>query len=654
MTTSAPGPAGVAAVTTNFVDLSDAINPPPLNGPFFIAYRAASSIMYSALADGAALAVRARFPSVAPSDAFPYLGQDRTVYNGFAEPIASYSLRLQQWLDLLAYEGLPTGMMCALLGYCIPATWTALSPGTSCLVRTVDDSSNWNSYAAGANPVPLGALNNPFPVSVPISSVVNNAGLFEIVTSGNIQFPTGTTVSILGVVGTGGMTAAINTTWVVTVLDPTHFTLQSSRFVGSYSSGGTVGAPIIGYPSGFVMLQSPKYQNGLGNWQWDSASEPYGHAIPRWWRLWPILYMNSPGPLDGLQWILPGLSVNTQGSEGPTKLNCALTDVTTVTLGGNPATTYQVQLHLQGVVEQKTYTGSSSGGATGTNAAYFILGGTPAGDGWNVYSLTVSNPPATYYLNSGTSGNTFCNEIDYVVTIPINGGATVTLEVNSIDSIEIANNADGTGGSPISVPGVTTPAQPFFGQFVNITQGAGLGNQPFNAPTATWAPATGAITTVVTPASGATPSYYSGAGGSGTSSTEFNWDDGTCWDWSGDGPGVTYAEAYAEASALTAIAKQYKAANVWVPYVIVCYDSNYFNPSYSFGSQWLPDGTWGSWAKVIPQTASGASGIPSYYTASRFLNNVCSYLAGSGENGFGWVGTALVYTPLYTTINVVP
>ena len=177
MTTSAPGPAGVAAVTTNFVDLSDAINPPPLNGPFFIAYRAASSIMYSALADGAALAVRARFPSVAPSDAFPYLGQDRTVYNGFAEPIASYSLRLQQWLDLLAYEGLPTGMMCALLGYCIPATWTALSPGTSCLVRTVDDSSNWNSYAAGANPVPLGALNNPFPVSVPISSVVNNAGL---------------------------------------------------------------------------------------------------------------------------------------------------------------------------------------------------------------------------------------------------------------------------------------------------------------------------------------------------------------------------------------------------------------------------------------------------------------------------------------------
>jgi hypothetical protein len=474
MTTSAPGPAGVAAVTTNFVDLSDDINPPPLNGPFFTAYRAASSIMYSALADGAALAVRARFPSVAPSDAFPYLGQDRTVYQGFAEPIASYSLRLEQWLDLLPYEGFPAGMMCALLGYCIPATWTALAPGSSCLVRTVDDSSNWNTYAAGTNPVPLGPLNQPFPISTPIFAITNNAGLFEIQTSGNIQFPTGTTINIGGVVGTGGIASAINTTWVATVIDATHFTLQNSVFTGAYVSGGTVGAPIIGYPSGFVMLQSPNYQNGLGNWQWDSASEPYGYAVPRWWRLWPILYST------------------------------------------------------------------------------------------------------------------------------------------------------------------------------------GAGTAPFNAPTATWAPATGTITTTVTPASGATPSYYSSTGGSGTSGTEFNWDDGTCWDWAGDGPGVSYAEAYVEASALTAIAKQYKAANVRVPYVIVCYNASYFPPTASFGSGFLPDGTWGSWAKVVPATASGVSGVPSYYTASRALNTVCSFLAGSGENGFGWAGNGLVYTPLYTTINVVP
>jgi hypothetical protein len=321
------------------------------------------------------------------------------------------------------------------------------------MCRTVDDSSNWNTYAAGANPVPLGPLNQPFPVSVNIASVTNAGGLFQVTTNTPIQFPTGTTVSILGVVGTGGLDTAINTTWVATVVNATTLTLNNSVFVGAYVSGGTVGSPIVGYPSGFVMVQAPAYEEGFNNWRWDTASQPYGHATPRWWRFWPILFMQSEGPLSGLQWIIPGLSVNTQGSEGPTKLNCALTDTTTVTLGGNPATTYQVQLHFQGVVEQKTYTGSASGNATGTNSAYFIKGGTAAVDGWNIYSLTVSSPSATYYLNSGTSGNTFCNEIDYVATIPMNGGATVTLTVNSIDSIEIANNSDGNGGSPISVPG---------------------------------------------------------------------------------------------------------------------------------------------------------------------------------------------------------
>jgi hypothetical protein len=106
---------------------------------------------------------------------------------------------------------------------------------------------------------------------------------------------------------------------------------------------------------------------------------------------------------------------------------------------------------------------------------------------------------------------------------------------------------------------------------------------------------------------------------------------------------VSYQPAYGEASALTAMAKQYKAANVWMPYVIVCYDAFWFNPGYSFGSAWLPDGTWGSWAKVVAATPSGVSGVPSYYAASRPANTVCSFIAGTGESGFGWAGNGRVY-----------
>ena len=145
-------------------------------------------------------------------------------------------------------------------------------------------------------------------------------------------------------------------------------------------------------------------------------------------------------------------------------------------IGGDPAYTYAVTFRFRGVVEQKTYTGASAGccnePAVGTNAAFFVTGGTAAGDNFAVYSLTVSNPNFTYYLNAGVSGAGVGGvptvfEIDYEVTIPVNGGATVTLSGNSIDSLEVANQTDGLGGVPISIPGVSV-SQPYVGQFVQM------------------------------------------------------------------------------------------------------------------------------------------------------------------------------------------
>lgn len=158
--------------------------------------------------------------------------------------------------------------------------------------------------------------------------------------------------------------------------------------------------------------------------------------------------------LDGLEWLLPRLSDN--GSTSYTTL-----DSVTISelLSGDPNTIYGVTLRFRGVIEQKTYTGGTNDGA------FFQTAGTPAGDSWNVYSLTVSDPPQIYYLNRGTSGMDLVNLIDYSATVPIRGNATVTLIAYSGgDHQEIANN--GNTGGPLSVPAISDPAQPYLGQFI--------------------------------------------------------------------------------------------------------------------------------------------------------------------------------------------
>lgn len=129
------------------------------------------------------------------------------------------------------------------------------------------------------------------------------------------------------------------------------------------------------------------------------------------------------------------------------------------TLGGDSATTYQVELRFRGLVELKTYSG-------GTDYGYWREGGTEDGGGFNVYSLTVSDPPMTYYLNDGSSAIYYCFGIDYTVTVPMQGGATVTLYATAKDALEIVNID--SSGVPILVPDVTPYPSAYDGQFVQM------------------------------------------------------------------------------------------------------------------------------------------------------------------------------------------
>ena len=73
-------------------------------------------------------------------------------------------------------------------------------------------------------------------IGATISGAVSSAGLIEIITSATNSFVTGQTVTISGVLGT----TEANGTWVIVVVDSTHFTLDGSTFTNAYVSGGTV------------------------------------------------------------------------------------------------------------------------------------------------------------------------------------------------------------------------------------------------------------------------------------------------------------------------------------------------------------------------------------------------------------------------------
>lgn len=166
----------------------------------------------------------------------------------------------------------------------------------------------------------------------------------------------------------------------------------------------------------------------------------------------------APFALSGVDWLLPCLQNATPNMYACTCASGVLT--TSRTIGGNPGERWHVTVRIRGVLEYMTYSGGS-GGPVG-----WYVGGTPGG-GNNWYMLQVSSPAARYYINH--SANAAQNNswlLDYTATFDVDAGATLTFSSSGSDSIqwEGVNAMD----QPISVPGITDPAQPYNGQFAQL------------------------------------------------------------------------------------------------------------------------------------------------------------------------------------------
>jgi len=127
------------------------------------------------------------------------------------------------------------------------------------------------------------------------------------------------------------------------------------------------------------------------------------------------------------------------------------------TFAGRPGVLYSVTLHVRGVVEPKNFTGGS------VQHEHFQTGGDAVKNDYNFYSLSVSEPRAIYTFNRNEEKvGHYTFPIDYTVTIPMRGGATVIMGAYDSNDVAIANH------QRHSIPGVPPFPAAFDGQFFDI------------------------------------------------------------------------------------------------------------------------------------------------------------------------------------------
>lgn len=92
--------------------------PPWLQNPVGENWLTALGILKDGLVEGAIAAVKCRWSAVAPEDALPYIGRERSLDRLAAEPIAAYRARLQNAWTAWQYAGTKKGILdaAALLG----------------------------------------------------------------------------------------------------------------------------------------------------------------------------------------------------------------------------------------------------------------------------------------------------------------------------------------------------------------------------------------------------------------------------------------------------------------------------------------------------------------------------------------------------------
>lgn len=154
--------------------------------------------------------------------------------------------------------------------------------------------------------------------------------------------------------------------------------------------------------------------------------------------LFQVTNPESVTNLSGLAWEMPITNIDPPFNWPNSNGGCDNPADVTSGLAGAPNQLYDVELLFRGIAELGIYSGGVIVGSTGSR---LVHGGAYVNDGHNLYKLTVSDPPAVYFLNNwnGVESYAPCYVIRYSATIQIRTGATITLHADAVNGGEISN-----------------------------------------------------------------------------------------------------------------------------------------------------------------------------------------------------------------------
>ena len=139
------------------------------------------------------------------------------------------------------------------------------------------------------------------------------------------------------------------------------------------------------------------------------------------------------------------------------------------TLKGDPAKTYNVTFRIRGVVEPKVY----DGGRLDSADPFVNIGGAPttvgrenASNQYGKFSIEVSDPKETYYLNRfhGDHRDHEVYDMDYLLTVPVKGNAALAVVFADQNQCAITNHRN----KVVESLAAHVIAQPFKDQFLYV------------------------------------------------------------------------------------------------------------------------------------------------------------------------------------------
>ncbi len=143
-----------------------------------------------------------------------------------------------------------------------------------------------------------------------------------------------------------------------------------------------------------------------------------------------------------------------------------------IVMGGDPTKVYELELHARGVIEPKVHSGCEvvSEQAEPQGGIRVCKGGADGGSGFNLWSITITDPPQQYWMNDADNDNHRTNILNGHFKVQARGGTKITFNFDNKNTGQINN---GCPAFRKTVEGVAPYPGYFVGNFFQLNVVAG-------------------------------------------------------------------------------------------------------------------------------------------------------------------------------------